>query len=84
MRMDVRRVETLRTGTNAVGNRTRSGRQNRVPRRGTQIFDPVTSTTHRIEDVVDGRKALSCRGCAKDGTLHAGPWCPSSTRERRM
>lgn len=85
VRMDVRRVETLKDGTNAVGNRTRS-RSSRTSAfaEGTRIFDPVTGTTHRIEDVVDGRKPIHVVAAAKDGTLHARPvvsWFDQGTRD---
>jgi recombination protein RecA len=74
IRMDVRRIETLKDGTDAVGNRTRvKVVKNKCLAEGTRIFDPVTGTTHRIEDVVDGRKQIHVVAAAKDGTLHARP-----------
>uniref|UniRef100_UPI0001BE656C Endonuclease PI-MtuI n=1 Tax=Mycobacterium tuberculosis TaxID=1773 RepID=UPI0001BE656C len=51
---------------------------------GTRIFDPVTGTTHRIEDVVYGRKPIHVVAAAKDGTLHARPvvsWFDQGTRD---
>lgn len=85
VRMDVRRVETLKDGTNAVGNRTRvKVVKNKCLAEGTRIFDPVTGTTHRIEDVVDGRKPIHVVAAAKDGTLHARPvvsWFDQGTRD---
>ena len=72
--LDVRRIETLKDGTDAVGNRTRvKVVKNKCLAEGTRIFDPVTGTTHRIEDVVDGRKQIHVVAAAKDGTLHARP-----------
>jgi len=74
VRLDVRRIETLKDGTDAVGNRTRvKVVKNKCLAEGTRIFDPVTGATHRIEDVVDGRKQIHVVAAAKDGTLHARP-----------
>jgi recombination protein RecA len=74
VRLDVRRIETLKDGTDAVGNRTRAKVvKNKCLAEGTRIFDPVTGTTHRVEDVVDGRKQIHVVAAAKDGTLHARP-----------
>ncbi|WP_326547079.1 intein-containing recombinase RecA [Mycolicibacterium sp. ND9-15] len=74
VRMDVRRIETLKDGTEAVGNRTRvKVVKNKCLAEGTRIFDPITGITHRIEDVVDGRKQIHVVAATKDGTLHARP-----------
>ena len=74
IRLDVRRIETLKDGTDAVGNRTRvKVVKNKCLAEGTRIFDPVTGTTHRIEDVVGGRKQIHVVAAAKDGTLHTQP-----------
>jgi recombination protein RecA len=85
VRMDVRRIETLKDGTNAVGNRTRVKIvKNKCLAEGSRIFDPVTGTTHRIEDVVDGRKQIHVVAAAKDGTLHARPvvsWFDQGTQD---
>jgi recombination protein RecA len=85
VRLDVRRIETLKDGTDAVGNRTRvKVVKNKCLAEGTRIFDPVTGTTHRIEDVVDGRKQIHVVAAAKDGTLHARPvvsWFDQGTQE---
>ena len=85
VRLDVRRIETLKDGTDAVGNRTRAKVvKNKCLAEGTRIFDPVTGTTHRIEDVVDGRKQIHVVAAAKDGTLHARPvvsWFDQGTQD---
>ncbi len=85
IRLDVRRIETLKDGTDAVGNRTRvKVVKNKCLAEGTRIFDPVTGTTHRIEDVVDGRKQIHVVAAAKDGTLHARPvvsWFDQGTQD---
>jgi recombination protein RecA len=85
VRLDVRRIETLKDGTDAVGNRTRvKVVKNKCLAEGTRIFDPVTGTTHRIEDVVDTRKQIHVVAAAKDGTLHARPvvsWFDQGTQD---
>jgi recombination protein RecA len=85
VRLDVRRIETLKDGTDAVGNRTRCKVvKNKCLAEGTRIFDPVTGTTHRIEDVVDGLKQIHVVAAAKDGTLHARPvvsWFDQGTQD---
>ena len=74
VRLDVRRIETLKDGTDAVGNRTRiKVVKNKCLAEGTRIFDPVTATTHRIEDVVDGRKQIHVVAAARDGTMQVRP-----------
>ena len=85
VRLDVRRIETLKDGTDAVGNRTRvKVVKNKCLAEGTRIFDPVTGTTHRIEDVVDGQKQIHVVAAAKDGTLHVRPvtsWFDQGTQD---
>jgi RecA/RadA recombinase len=85
VRLDVRRIETLKDGTDAVGNRTRvKVVKNKCLAEGTRIFDPVTGATHRIEDVVDGRKQIHVVAASKDGTLHARPvvsWFDQGTQD---
>jgi recombination protein RecA len=85
VRLDVRRIETLKDGTDAVGNRTRCKVvKNKCLAEGTRIFDPITGTTHRVEDVVDGRKQIHVVAAAKDGTLHARPvvsWFDQGTQD---
>ncbi|MDI3314424.1 MAG: intein-containing recombinase RecA [Mycobacterium sp.] len=85
VRLDVRRIETLKDGTEAVGNRTRAKVvKNKCLAAGTRIFDPLTGATHRIEDVVDGRKRIHVMAAAKDGTLHPRPvvsWFDQGTQD---
>ncbi|MFN2538109.1 MAG: intein-containing recombinase RecA [Mycobacteriales bacterium] len=74
VRIDVRRIETLKDGTDAVGNRTRAKIvKNKCLAEGTLVFDPTTGTTHRIEDIVDNRLRVSVVATAKDHTLHVRP-----------
>ena len=71
VRLDIRRIETLKDGTDPVGNRTRvKVVKNKCLAAGTTVFDPVTGVLHRIEEVVDGRLPISVVAAAKDGTLH--------------
>ncbi|MDQ3576243.1 MAG: hypothetical protein M3443_01265, partial [Actinomycetota bacterium] len=74
VRLDVRRIETLKDGTDAVGNRTRiKVVKNKCLAEGSLIFDPITGITHRIEDIVDNRIPVSVVAAAKDNTLHVRP-----------
>jgi recombination protein RecA len=74
VRLDVRRIESLKDGTDAVGNRTRvKVVKNKCLAEGTVVFDPVTGHAHRIEDVVDGRLPISVVAAAKDGSLGVRP-----------
>jgi len=74
IRIDVRRIETLKDGQEAVGNRTRAKVvKNKCLAEGSLVFDPSTGLTHRIEDIVDGRLAVSVVAAAKDNSLHIRP-----------
>src|SRR5436190_14877307 len=74
IRLDVRRIESLKDGTDAVGNRTRvKVVKNKCLAEGTLVFDPTTGQTHRIEEIVDGRLPVNVVAAAKDGTLHTRP-----------
>ncbi|MDQ3054330.1 MAG: intein-containing recombinase RecA [Actinomycetota bacterium] len=74
VRLDVRRIETLKDGTDAVGNRTRiKVVKNKCLAEGSLIFDPITGITRRIEDIVDNRIPVSVVSAAKDNTLHVRP-----------
>ena len=85
VRLDVRRIETLKDGTDAVGNRTRvKVVKNKCLAEGARIFDPVTATTLRIEDIVDNRKQIHVLAVAKDGTLQVRPvvsWFDQGTQD---
>jgi recombination protein RecA len=74
IRLDVRRIESLKDGTDAVGNRTRvKVVKNKCLAEGTVVFDPTTGQTHRIEEIVDNKLPISVVAAAKDGTLHTRP-----------
>jgi recombination protein RecA len=70
VRLDIRRIETLKDGTDAVGNRTRvKVVKNKCLAEGTQVFDPATGLTHRIEEIVDGRLPVHVVSADKNGEL---------------
>ncbi len=74
VRLDVRRIETLKDGGDAVGNRTRAKIvKNKCVAAGTRVFDPVTGQTHLIEDIVDNRLPVHVVAADKTGTLHSRP-----------
>ncbi len=74
VRLDVRRIESLKDGNDVVGNRTRvKVVKNKCLAEGTTVFDPTTGITHRVEDIVDGRLPVSVVAAQKDGTLHVRP-----------
>ena len=71
IRLDIRRIETLKDGTDSVGNRTRvKVVKNKCLAEGTRVFDPVSGLTHHIEDVVDARLPVHVVSADKAGTLH--------------
>ncbi|MBO0804153.1 MAG: intein-containing recombinase RecA, partial [Nocardiopsaceae bacterium] len=70
VRLDIRRIETLKDGTEAVGNRTRvKVVKNKCLAEGTRVFDPVTGLTHRIEEIVDDRIPVHVVATDKKGEL---------------
>jgi recombination protein RecA len=72
IRLDIRRIETLKDGTDSVGNRTRvKVVKNKCLAEGTRVFDPISGLTHRIEDVVDGRLPVHVVSADKAGVLHS-------------
>jgi recombination protein RecA len=73
VRLDVRRIETLKDGTEAVGSRTRiKVVKNKCLAEGTRVFDPATGVTRRIEEIVDGRLPVHVVSTDKSGVLQAG------------
>jgi recombination protein RecA len=70
VRLDVRRIETLKDGTESVGNRTRvKVVKNKCLAEGTRVFDPATGLTHRIEEIVEGRLPVHVVSADKNGEL---------------
>jgi recombination protein RecA len=74
VRLDVRRIESLKDGPDVVGNRTRvKVVKNKCVAAGTTVFDPTTGLTHRIEDMVDHGEGASVVAADKLGKLHVRP-----------
>ncbi len=74
VRLDIRRVESIKDGAEAVGNRTKvKVVKNKCLAAGTTVFDPTTGLTHRIEDIVDKGEAASVVAADKLGKLHVRP-----------
>ncbi|MCA1735161.1 MAG: recombinase RecA [Actinobacteria bacterium] len=74
VRLEVRRIETIKDGAESVGNRVRvKVTKNKCVAAGTEIFDPTTGLTHRIEDIVNGDQAASVYAADKSGKLHVKP-----------
>jgi recombination protein RecA len=73
VRLDIRRIESLKDGSEVVGNRTRvKVVKNKCVAAGTLVFDPATGTTHRIEDIVAGGGEFVV-AADKAGQLHVRP-----------
>src|SRR5438132_640926 len=54
VRLDIRRIESIKDGVEVVGNRTRvKVVKNKCLAAGTKVFDPTTGQTHPIEDIVE-------------------------------
>jgi recombination protein RecA len=70
VRLDVRRIETLKDGTESVGNRTRvKVVKNKCLAEGVRVFDPATGLTHRIEEIVERRLPVHVVSADKNGEL---------------
>ena len=73
VRLDIRRIESLKDGAEVVGNRTRvKVVKNKCVAVGTKVFDPTTGLTHRIEEIVGGAGG-SVVAADKAGMLHTRP-----------
>jgi recombination protein RecA len=73
IRLDIRRIESLKDGAEVVGNRTRvKVVKNKCVSAGTLVFEPSTGITYRIEDIVSGA-ADSVVAADKAGVLHQRP-----------
>ena len=71
IRLEVRRVETIKDGAESVGNRVRvKVTKNKCVAAGTEVFDPTTGLTHRIEDIVENNMAAAVVAADKAGKLH--------------
>ena len=74
VRLDIRRVEAIKDGTDVIGSRTRvKVVKNKCVAAGTKVFDPATGLTHRIEDIVEQGQGSSVVAADKAGALHVRP-----------
>jgi recombination protein RecA len=71
VRLDVRRIESLKDGQDFVGNRVRvKVAKNKCVAAGTKVYDPTTGLTHTIEGIVDEGQGVSVWAMDKNGQLH--------------
>jgi recombination protein RecA len=74
VRLDIRRIESIKDGVEVIGNRTRvKVVKNKCLAAGARVFDPVTGLTHRIEDIVERGEGGSVVAADKLGKLHVRP-----------
>jgi recombination protein RecA len=74
VRLDIRRIESIKDGGEVVGNRTRvKVVKNKCLAAGSRVFDPTTGLTHRIEDIVERGEGTSVMAADKLGKLHVRP-----------
>jgi recombination protein RecA len=74
VRLDIRRVESIKDGADVVGSRTRvKVVKNKCVAAGTRVFDPTTGLTHRIEEIVEDGKASAVVATDKVGKFHIRP-----------
>ncbi|PLS76181.1 MAG: recombinase RecA [Actinobacteria bacterium] len=74
VRLDIRRVESIKDGAEVVGNRVRvKVVKNKCVAAGTTVFDPTTGLIHRIEDVVERGEGAAVVAADKAGKLHVRP-----------
>jgi len=74
VRLDIRRIESIKDGAEVIGNRTRvKVVKNKCLAAGSRVFDPSTGLTHRIEDIVERGEGTSVVAADKVGKLHVRP-----------
>ena len=74
VRLDIRRIETLKDGQEAVGSRTRvKVVKNKCLAGDTKVFDTVTGQVHTIAEIVDNRLDVNVMGADKAGMLEVRP-----------
>jgi recombination protein RecA len=74
IRIDIRRIESIKDGVEVIGNRTRTKVvKNKCVAAGSTVFDPTTGLTHRIEDVVEHGVGTAVVAADKLGMLHVRP-----------
>jgi len=71
VRLDIRRIESIKDGAEITGNRTRvKVVKNKCVAEGTTVFDPSTGETHRIEDIIDHDAGQLVMASDKAGKLY--------------
>ncbi len=74
VRLDIRRIESIKDGAEVVGNRTRvKVVKNKCVAAGTKVFDPSSGRTYSIEEIVEGGAGISVVAADKTGRLHQRP-----------
>jgi recombination protein RecA len=74
VRLDIRRVESIKSGAEVIGNRTRvKVVKNKCVAAGTTVFDPTTGMSHLIEDIVERDGGSAVVAADKAGQLHVRP-----------
>jgi recombination protein RecA len=74
IRLDIRRIESIKDGAEVTGNRTRvKVVKNKCVAAGTNVFNPVTGLTQPIEELVGSAGPSSVVAADKLGQLHARP-----------
>src|SRR5687768_5355595 len=71
VRLDIRRIESIKDGVEVIGTRTRvKVVKNKCVAEGTTVFDPVSGLTQRIDDIVEKGDGGSVVAADKVGLLH--------------
>jgi recombination protein RecA len=71
VRLDIRRIESIKDGGEVIGNRTRvKVVKNKCLAAGTRVFDPTTGCTHAMEDIVERDEGAAVMAADKLGKLH--------------
>jgi recombination protein RecA len=74
VRLDVRRIESLKDGNDAIGNRVRTKVvKNKCVAAGTRVVDAGSGETLAIEDIVANQRPATVWSADKRGKLHLKP-----------
>jgi recombination protein RecA len=74
VRLDIRRIESIKSGAEVIGNRTRvKVVKNKCVAVGTEVFDPTTGLSAAIEDLVHHERGAAVVAADKSGRLHSRP-----------
>jgi len=73
VRLDIRRIESIKDGTDVTGNRTRvKVVKNKCLTPETRVFDPTSGLTYRMDELVQGQ-GHAVVAADKQGMLHQRP-----------